>query len=78
MRRHIFVSGKVLNDVKNLYRTTKFSTAIAEKLTESEWLSVFVGVIQGRLLSHIVFDMFQEFIMREVQSILNKFMSNKY
>ena len=76
MRRHIFVSGKVLNDVKNLYRTTKFSTAIAEKLTE--WLSVFVGVIQARLLSHIVFDMFQEFIMREVQSILNKFMSNKY
>jgi hypothetical protein len=67
MLRIIGVPDKVVNIIENLYSNTECAVVINGKLTE--WFSVSVGVRQGCLLSPTLFNIFLEFVMKEIASL---------
>ena len=67
MMRKIGISTKIVNIVENLYENTECAVVINGQLTE--WFSVEVGVRQGCLLSPTLFNIFLEFVMKELLSL---------
>ena len=67
MLRAIGISSKIVNIIKNLYLDTKCAVVIDGQITD--WFSVNVGVRQGCLLSPTLFNIFLEYVMKELKSI---------
>ena len=68
----IGINPKIVNIFKNLYLDTKCAVVIDGEITN--WFSVIVGVRQGCLLSPTLFNIFLEFVMKELKSIQNQMM----
>ena len=67
MLRAIGISSKIVNIIKNLYLDTKCAVVIDGQITN--WFTVNVGVRQGCLLSPTLFNIFLEYVMKELKSI---------
>ena len=67
MLRTIGVHKKVVNIIKNLYSNTEGAVVINNHLTK--WFPVKVGVRQGCLLSPTLFNVFLEFVMKDLISL---------
>jgi hypothetical protein len=61
------VSKKIVNIIRSLYRNTE--CAVMVDGSTSEWFGVGVGVRQGCLLSPTLFNVFLEFVMRELETL---------
>ena len=71
MLAHIGIDRKIINILERLYENSKCAVTIDGKLTE--WFSVLVGVRQGCLLSPTLFNIFLEFVIREIKSLSETF-----
>jgi hypothetical protein len=67
MLRAIGISSKIVNIIKNLYLDTKCAVVIDGQITN--WFTVNVGVRQGCLLSPTLFNIFLEYVMKELKSV---------
>ena len=65
----IGVDPKIMLIVEQLYNNTEYAVVIDGHLTE--WLEVHVGLRQGCLLSPALFNIFLEFVMKELK-VLDK------
>ncbi|KAK3882552.1 hypothetical protein Pcinc_013084 [Petrolisthes cinctipes] len=61
------VNQRMINVIKKMYENTQCSVMIGGSMTE--WFCVRVGVRQGCILSPALFNLFLEFVMRELKSI---------
>jgi hypothetical protein len=67
MLRSIGIGSKIVNIIEQLYDQTECVVVINGHITQ--WFTVTVGVRQGCLLSPILFNIFLEFVMNELQSL---------
>ena len=67
MLKAIGVDPKIVNIIENLYSNTKCAVVIDGQITN--WFAVNVGVRQGCLLSPTMFNIFLEFVMKDLKSI---------
>jgi hypothetical protein len=67
MMRSIGIGEKIVNIIENLYDSTECAVAINGHVTN--WFEVKVGVRQGCLLSPTLFNLFLEFVMKELKSL---------
>ena len=65
--RSIGIDNKLVDLIENMYKQTKCAVMVNGKVTE--WFDVIVGVRQGCLLSPSLFNLFLEFVMKDVQSL---------
>ena len=70
MLRSIGISHKIVDIIEYMYDHTECSVQIDGKLTE--WFPVTIGVRQGCILSPTLFNIFLEFVMDEVKSIIGE------
>lgn len=71
MVRHITVNEKIINIIKNLYKSTNCCVTKDKKLTE--WFALLVGLRRGCLLSPTLFNIFLKFVMQEIESMPDEF-----
>ena len=67
MLKSIGIGSKTVNIIEQLYDQTECAVAIDGHITQ--WFNVTVGVRQGCLQSPILFNIFLEFVMSELQSL---------
>ena len=61
------INQRIINIVKGMYQNTQCAVMIGGSITE--WFDVGVGVKQGCILSPALFNIFLEYVMRELKSI---------
>lgn len=61
------VSKRIIDIIKKMYHNTQCAVMIGGTMTE--WFGVEVGVRQGCILSPTLFNLFLEFVMKELNSI---------
>ena len=67
MLRSIGVPKKLVNVIEKMYEYTQCAVVINGQLTE--WFQVMVGVRQGCLLSPTLFNLFLDFLMKEIRCL---------
>ena len=65
--RSIGIDDTLVNLIESMYTQTKCAIMVNGKITE--WFEVLVGVRQGCLLSPCLFNLFLEFVMKDVQNL---------
>ena len=63
----IGISRKIVNIINKLYENTECAVTIDGKLTE--WFCVLIGLRQGCLLSPTLFNIFLEFVLKEIKCV---------
>ena len=63
----IGIDPKIVRIIESLYNETECAVVIDGQLTE--WFAVKIGLRQGCLLSPILFNIFLEFVMKELKSL---------
>ena len=63
----IGVDTKIVNIIEALYKDTECAIVIDGHITE--WFKVNIGVRQGCILSPTLFNIFLEFVMKELKSL---------
>ena len=71
----IGIDPKIINIIEDMYNNTECAVVIEGQLTD--WFTVQVGVRQGCLLSPVLFNIFLEFVMKDVTNINNTLLLNK-
>ena len=67
MLRAIGVPTKIVNIIEKIYNNTKCTVVVNGHITE--WFEVLVGVRQGCILSPTLFNLFLDFLMKELSSL---------
>ena len=67
MLKAVGVPLKIINTVKTMYQDTQCAIIVNGRLTE--WFQVTIGVRQGCLLSPTLFNLFLEFLMKEIRCL---------
>ena len=70
MMRSIGINSKIVTILEELYENSTCAVIISGQLTE--WFNVNVGVRQGCLLSPVLFNIFLEFVMKELTNLDNE------
>ena len=65
--RSIGVDKVMVDLIESMYKQTKCSVSVNGKITE--WFKVVTGVRQGCLLSPSLFNLFLEFVMKDLQNL---------
>ena len=68
---HIGIQHKVVSIIKNMYEDTKCAVQIGGELTDS--FPVNVGVRQGCVMSPTLFNIYLDYVMKEIKSLDNQF-----
>ena len=63
----IGVDRKVVSLIEELYKDTEYAVVIDGELTE--WFKVEIGLRQGCLLSPVLFNIFLEYVMKELKDV---------
>ena len=65
----------IVNTIKKRYQDTQCAVVVNGKLTE--WFQVTVGVRQGCLLSPTLFNLFLDFLMKELKCLQEEITLNE-